>query len=303
MDSQKTIKMIVSLGVNGLSAIILDGKTIGAEIRQKVNLEVRKLKERSAITPGLAVIIVGEDPASKIYVRNKQRACEEIGIHSEMIALPEQTEQKQLLEIIEKLNNDVHINGILVQLPLPKHINSKIILESIKPNKDVDGFHPVNAGNLFIGQEGLVPCTPYGIIKMLEMREIPIAGKHAVIIGRSNIVGKPMAMLLLARNATVTICHSKTQNLASITKTADILVAAVGKAGFVSSEMVKKDAVVIDVGINRLPSGKLRGDVDYEGVKEVASYITPVPGGVGPLTISMLLYNTVQATKIQHCVH
>ena len=283
-----------------MSAIVLDGKMIGTEIRQKVKLEVQELREKYAIVPGLAVIIVGEDPASKIYVRNKQKACEEIGIHSEMITLPEQTEQTQLLEIIEKLNNDTRINGILVQLPLPQHINSKTILEAITPDKDVDGFHPVNAGKLFIGQEGLVPCTPYGIIKMLEMREIPIAGKHAVIIGRSNIVGKPMAMLLLARNATVTICHSKTQNLAAITRTADILVAAIGKANFVSRDMVKKGAVVIDVGINRLPSKKLAGDVDYEQVKEVASYITPVPGGVGPLTITMLLHNTVQATKIQH---
>lgn len=284
-----------------MSATILDGNKIGAEIRQKVKCDVQNLKEKYEITPGLAVIIVGENPASKVYVGRKHKACGEIGVHSEVITLPEQTEQAQLLKIIEKLNNDIHINGILVQLPLPAHINTKMILESIHPDKDVDGFHPLNAGKLFIGQEGLVSCTPYGIIKMLEMKGIPIAGKHAVIIGRSNIVGKPMAMLLLARNATVTVCHSKTQDLSAITKTADILIAAIGKAGFVSGDMVKKDAVVIDVGINRLPSGKLVGDVD-EGVKEVASIITPVPGGVGPLTISMLLHNTVQATKIQHCI-
>jgi len=292
--------MMIFLGVISLSAIILDGNQIGAEIRQKVKRDIQDLKEKYVMTPGLAVIIVGENPASKVYVGRKHKACEETGVHSEVITLPEQTEQIQLLEIIEKLNNDIHINGILVQLPLPAHINTEVILESIRPDKDVDGFNPVNAGRLFIGQEGLVPCTPYGIIKMLEMSGIPIAGKRAVIIGRSNIVGKPMAMLLLARDATVVICHSKTKDLPSITKEADILIVALGKASFVTSDMVKKGAVVIDVGINRLPSGKLVGDVNYEEVKEVASFITPVPGGVGPLTISMLLYNTVQATKMQH---
>jgi methylenetetrahydrofolate dehydrogenase (NADP+)/methenyltetrahydrofolate cyclohydrolase len=283
-----------------MSARILEGKTFSGLIREEVKKKVQELKEQQGIVPGLAVIIVGENPASKIYVANKHKACTELGIHSETISLPQTVEKQQLLSEIQRLNRDKAIHGILLQLPLPESLHSEEneFLNAIHPDKDVDGFHPVNMGRLAIGEEHLVPCTPYGCIKMLELAGIEIDGKKAVIIGRSNIVGKPMALLLLKRNATVTICHSRTKNLSSITREADILVAAIGRPCFVTRDMVKPGATVIDVGINRLAERKLVGDVDFEQVKEVAGAITPVPGGVGLLTISMLLHNTVKAARI-----
>ena len=280
-------------------AIILDGNSIGAKLRENIAIEVQDLKSKYAIYSGLAVVIVGEDPASKVYVGRKHKACEDCGIHSVVIRMPETSSETELLEQLTALNHDPKINGILVQLPLPKHIDTEKVLDQIRPDKDVDGFHPLNVGNLSIGREGLVPCTPHGVIKMLEISGIPIEGKKAVIIGRSNIVGKPMANLLLARNATVTICHSRTVDLPEVTRQADILVAAIGNPNFVTPDMVKPGATVIDVGINRVGE-KLVGDVDFAAVKEIAGAITPVPGGVGPLTIAMLLFNTVKATKIQH---
>lgn len=282
-----------------MTAKILDGKIIAAQIKEEVKNKTAALKEKHKVTPGLAVIIVGEDPASEVYVRRKHQACEEIGIYSEVIRMSDKTSEQELLDKVAELNQADSIHGILVQLPLPSHINTETVLDSIRPEKDVDGFHPINVGNLSIGREAMVPCTPAGIVKMLSISKIDIASKHAVIIGRSNIVGKPMAMLLLARNATVTVCHSKTKDLAAITRQADILVAAVGKPNFVTGEMVKPGATVIDVGINRI-AGKLIGDVDFAAVKEIAGAITPVPGGVGPLTISMLLDNTLKAAKLQH---
>lgn len=282
-----------------MSAKILNGKMIAAQIKEEVKNKTAALKAKHKVTPGLAVIIVGEDPASEVYVKRKHQACEEIGIYSEVIRMSDKTSEKELLDKVAELNHADPIHGILVQLPLPSHINTETVLDSIRPEKDVDGFHPINVGNLSIGREGMVPCTPAGIIKMLSISGIDIAGKHAVIIGRSNIVGKPMAMLLLSRNATVTVCHSKTKDLAAITRQADILVAAVGKPNFVTGEMVKPGATVIDVGINRI-EGKLIGDVDFAAVKEIAGAVTPVPGGVGPLTISMLLDNTVKAAQLQH---
>lgn len=281
-----------------MSAIILDGNQIATVLRQTVADDVKGLKTEFNVQSGLAVIIVGENPASKVYVSRKHKACDDIGIYSEVIRMPESTAECDLLEQIGELNKNPRINGILVQLPLPRHIDTEKVLDQIRPDKDVDGFHPVNVGNLSIGREGLIPCTPHGVIKMLEISGIPIEGKRAVIIGRSNIVGKPMASLLLARNATVTICHSRTATLPELTRDADILVAAIGKPKFVGVDMVKPGATVIDVGINRLDD-KLVGDVDFEAVKDVAGAITPVPGGVGPLTITMLLYNTVKATKLQ----
>lgn len=281
------------------TAKILDGKDIARRIREDVKQEVAELKAQYGIIPGLAVIIVGDNPASQVYVRRKHQACLEMGIYSEVLCLPGQTSEAELLEQIDMLNKNPNIHGILVQLPLPKHIDTDRVINHIHPAKDVDGFHPINVGKLCIGQEELVSCTPYGIIKMLEMEGISLKGKNAVIIGRSNIVGKPMALLLLSRDATVTVCHSKTQALAAITSQADILIAAIGKPRFVTRDMVKQGAVVIDVGINRVDN-KLIGDVDFEQVKEIASYITPVPGGVGPLTITMLLYNTVKTAKILH---
>jgi len=282
---------------------LLDGKKIAAAIKQEIIDGVNELRQKHGITPGLAVVIVGEDPASKVYIGRKHKACVEIGVYSEVVKLPEETTEEELLTNLDRLNQDPKINGILVQLPLPKHINTQRVLHQILPDKDVDGFHPLNVGNLGIGQEGLVeglvPCTPNGVIKMLEISGIPIDGKHAVVIGRSNIVGKPMANLLLAKNATVTICHSRTKNLAEFCRQADILVAAIGKPNFVKPEMVKPGATVIDVGINRV-DGKLVGDVDFEAVKDIAGPITPVPGGVGPLTIVMLLFNTLKATRLQH---
>ena len=284
-----------------MAAKLLEGKLFAAKIREEAGRRASELKEKTGVTPGLAVIIVGENPASQVYVRNKHKACTELGFHSESVELPEDTTREQLLTEIKRLNNAPEIHGILVQLPLPKALQKyeSEVLEAISTLKDVDGFHPVNVGRLVTGQKALVPCTPNGCIKMLELARIPIEGANAVVIGRSNIVGKPMLNLLLSRNATVTICHSRTKNLAEVTSKADILVAAVGKPGFVTADMVKPGATVIDVGINRIAPKKLVGDVDFEAVKEVAGAITPVPGGVGLLTIAMLMMNTVDAAEMQ----
>ena len=284
-----------------MAAKLLEGKLFAAKIREEAGRRASELKEKTGVTPGLAVIIVGENPASQVYVRNKHKACTELGFHSESVELPEDTTREQLLTEIKRLNNAPEIHGILVQLPLPKALQKyeSEVLEAISPLKDVDGFHPVNVGRLVTGQKALVPCTPNDCIKMLELAGIPIEGANAVVIGRSNIVGKPMLNLLLSRNATVTICHSRTKNLAEVTSKADILVAAVGKPGFVTADMVKPGATVIDVGINRIAPKKLVGDVDFEAVKEVAGAITPVPGGVGLLTIAMLMMNTVDAAEMQ----
>lgn len=277
---------------------IIDGKAISAAVKARIQSEVSALSARG-ITVGLAVIIVGENPASKIYVANKKKACEALGIISEEYALPESTTEQELLELINTLNNKKSINGILCQLPLPKHLDEKLIINSITPEKDVDAFNPYSVGRIMIGDYDFVPCTPAGIMEMLKYEGIEIAGKSCVVIGRSNIVGKPMAMLLLHANGTVTVCHSKTKNLKEICRNADILVAAVGKAKFVTEDMVKPGAVVIDVGMNR-ENGKLCGDVDFDSVKEKASAITPVPGGVGPMTIAMLMQNTLTAAKRQN---
>ena len=277
---------------------LIDGKVISAAVKERVKNEVAQLNEKG-ITVGLAVIIVGEDPASKIYVANKKKACEALGIISEEYALPESTTEKELLALIDTLNAKKSINGILCQLPLPRHLDEKRIINAISPEKDVDAFHPVNVGRIMIGDYDFVPCTPAGIMEMLAYENIETEGKRCVVIGRSNIVGKPMAMLLLHKNGTVTICHSKTRNLKEICLGADILVAAVGKAKFVTADMVKEGAVVIDVGMNR-ENGKLCGDVDFEAVKDKASAITPVPGGVGPMTIAMLMQNTLTAAKRQN---
>ncbi|MBR7133486.1 MAG: bifunctional methylenetetrahydrofolate dehydrogenase/methenyltetrahydrofolate cyclohydrolase FolD [Clostridia bacterium] len=277
---------------------IIDGKAISAAVKERVKKGVAELDE-IGVPVGLAVIIVGDDPASKVYVANKKKACEDLGIISEEYALPAETTQEELLSIIETLNKRPSINGILCQLPLPKHLDEKLIINSILPEKDVDAFHPHNVGRIMIGDYDFVPCTPAGIMEMLEAEGIDVSGKSCVVIGRSNIVGKPMGMLLLHKNGTVTICHSKTQNLKEICRGADILVAAVGRAGFVTADMVKEGAVVIDVGMNRV-DGKLCGDVDYEAVKDKVSVITPVPGGVGPMTIAMLMQNTLTAAKKQN---
>lgn len=277
---------------------LIDGKVISAAVKERVKNEVSQLNEKG-ITVGLAVIIVGEDPASKIYVANKKKACEALGIISEEYALPESTTEKELLGLIDTLNAKKSINGILCQLPLPRHLDEKRIINAISPEKDVDAFHPVNVGRIMIGDYDFVPCTLAGIMEMLAYENIETEGKRCVVIGRSNIVGKPMAMLLLHKNGTVTICHSKTRNLKEICLGADILVAAVGKAKFVTADMVKEGAVVIDVGMNR-ENGRLCGDVDFEAVKDKASAITPVPGGVGPMTIAMLMQNTLTAAKRQN---
>lgn len=284
-----------------MTARLLEGKVFAAKLKEEAGKKAQELKAKYGITPGLAVIIVGENPASQVYVRNKHKACTELGFYSEGVELPATTTREELLAEIQRLNNDEKIHGILVQLPLPKELQpyESEVLEAINPLKDVDGFHPVNVGRLVTGQKALVPCTPHGCLRMLELAEIPVEGANAVIIGRSNIVGKPMLHLLLGKNATVTICHSRTKNLAEITRQADILVAAVGKAGFVTADMVKPGAAVIDVGINRIATKKLVGDVDFEAVKEVAGAITPVPGGVGLLTIAMLMQNTVEAARLQ----
>lgn len=277
---------------------IIDGKELAKNIRLKLKDEVTELKNAD-IKPKLAVIMVGDDKASKVYVRNKSKACEEVGIKYEEYILPASTKMEELLELIEKLNNDVTIHGILVQSPLPEGLDANVAFRTISPKKDVDGFNPINVGKLSLNQDCFVSCTPFGIIKILEAYNIPIEGAHAVIIGRSNIVGKPLAKCLLNKNATVTVCHSKTKNLKEITKQADILIAAIGKPKFVTEDMVKEGAAVIDVGINRMDDGKLLGDTDFENIKEKVSYITPVPGGVGPMTIAMLMHNVVKAAKQQ----
>ncbi len=277
---------------------IIDGKAVSAAVKERVAKEVQALKEKG-VTVGLAVIIVGEDPASQVYVRNKERACEQCFMYSEKIELPESTTQTELLEIIDKLNKRTDINGILCQLPLPRHINEEAIINAISPEKDVDAFHPQNVGKIMIGDYDFLPCTPAGVMELLASQNVEICGKHCVIIGRSNIVGKPMSMLMLHANATVTICHSKTKNLKEICKEADIIIAAVGRPKFVTADMVKSGATVIDVGINRTEAG-LCGDVDFEAVKPLASAITPVPGGVGPMTIAMLMQNTLTAAKKQN---
>ena len=276
----------------------IDGKLISAAVKERVKLEVEALKS-VGITTGLAVIIVGEDPASKVYVANKKKACEALGIISEEYALPETTTQEELLALIDELNHKKSINGILCQLPLPKHLDEQAVINAILPEKDVDAFHPTNVGKIMLGEYDFVPCTPAGIMEMLQYENIDIEGKTCVVIGRSNIVGKPMGMLLLHKNGTVTICHSRTKDLSEVCKNADILVAAVGRPKFVTADMVKEGAVVIDVGINRV-DGKLVGDVDFEAVKDKCSAITPVPGGVGPMTIAMLMQNTLTAAKKQN---
>lgn len=279
-------------------AKIIDGKIAAEKIRQGLKAEVEKL-ETLGIKPGLAVVLVGNNPASRVYVKAKGKSCEDVGIASFQHDLPEDTKQEELLAIIQKLNNDPQVNGILVQLPLPPHLDQETLLEAISPQKDVDGFHPFNMGRLFIGKPILQPCTPLGIMKLLEHEGIDVKGKHAVVIGRSNIVGKPAAIMLLQRHATVTICHSRTKDLPQVVRQADILIVAIGKPMMVKSDWIKPGAVVIDVGVNRLENGKLAGDVDFEDVKERASFITPVPGGVGPMTIAILLHNTIEAAKKQ----
>lgn len=278
-------------------AKIIDGKAISAQIRQELAEETKQFAKESGILPGLAVVIVGEDPASQVYVRNKRRACEEIGYYSEAYELPESTTQEELEALVDKLNNDPKIHGILVQLPLPRHLDETAVLLKIRPDKDVDAFHPYNVGKIMIGDYSFLPCTPAGVMALLKRTGVEIAGKNCVVIGRSNIVGKPMAMLLLHANGTVTICHSKTKNLAEVCREADILVVAIGRADFVGADMVKPGAVVIDVGMNRRADGKLTGDVDFAAVEPIAGAITPVPGGVGPMTITMLMQNTLTAAR------
>ena len=280
-----------------MAATRMDGKTVSEAVRGKLALRVQALKD-AGILPHLAVVLVGEDPASQIYVRNKERGCEKLGIRSTVIRLSAQCEQAELEETVRRLNEDVGVHGILVQLPLPRHLKEEPVLALIDPRKDVDGFHAINTGNLLNGVKGFVACTPSGVMEMLKYYDIPILGRHAVVVGRSNIVGKPMALLLLGEHATVTICHSRTKDLASFTRSADILVAAVGKAGFITGDMIKPGATVIDVGINRV-DGKVVGDVDAQSANEVAGYLTPVPGGVGQMTITMLLKNTLDAAELQ----
>ncbi|AZU63269.1 bifunctional methylenetetrahydrofolate dehydrogenase/methenyltetrahydrofolate cyclohydrolase FolD [Neobacillus mesonae] len=279
-----------------MTAEIINGKEIAAKKREEIAKEVSKLKE-NGVTPGLAVILVGNNHASRTYVTNKQKACQELGMHSLLIELPEEVSEEELLAKIDELNHDAEIHGILVQLPIPKHIDEKKVIESISPSKDVDGFHPVNIGRMMTGQNAFLPCTPYGIMVMLEETGISVAGKHVVVVGRSNIVGKPVGQLMLNQHATVTYCHSRTKDLKFHTKQADILVAAVGIANFIKAEHVKEGAVVIDVGINRNEEGKLCGDVDFAEVSEIAGFITPVPKGVGPMTITMLMYNTLKSAE------
>jgi len=278
------------------TAQLIDGNALSAELRSDVARRTSVLQARG-LTPGLAVVLVGENPASQVYVRNKVRACAEAGMHSALEQYPATLSQAELLARIHALNDDPSIHGILVQLPLPQHIDANLVIEAISPAKDVDGFHVSSAGALMVGQRGFWPCTPYGCMKMLESIDYSLRGKHAVVIGRSNIVGKPMAIMLLQQNATVTICHSATADLKAITLQADVIVAAVGKRNVLTADMVKPGAVVIDVGMNRNEAGKLCGDVDFEGVRRVAGYITPVPGGVGPMTITMLLVNTLEAAE------
>ena len=279
-----------------MTAKIIDGKDIAKTVREEWKVHVEELN-KSGITPGLAVIIVGDNPASRVYVNNKIKACKEVGLHSEVHEMPKDTSEKDLLEKIQDLNSASNIHGILVQLPLPDHIDDDKVLEKISVNKDVDGFHLYNMGALVVGNTVFPPCTPYGIQCLLERINVPIEGQHAVVVGRSNIVGKPVALMLLQMNATVTICTSKTRDLASITNLADILVVATGKPKMITADMVKKGAIVIDVGINRLEDGRLVGDVDFDAVKDKAGYITPVPGGVGPMTITKLVVNTIKAAQ------
>lgn len=279
-----------------MCAQIIEGKKISDLIREEMITETAALKEKGVV-PGLAVVLVGEDPASKVYVGSKEKACLQLGFYSEVHRLSAETTEEELLAVIDRLNNQATINGILVQLPLPKHINEKAVIDAIRVDKDVDGFHPESVGNLVIGDDSLLPCTPAGVIELIKRSGIDISGKHAVVIGRSNIVGKPVAMLLLRENATVTICHSRTANMEEIAKQADILVVAIGKAKAIDSKFVKPGAIVIDVGINRLPDGKLAGDVDFAECLDTAGFITPVPGGVGPMTITMLMKNTITAAK------
>lgn len=278
-------------------AKIIDGKAISAQVRAELAVETQLFKEENGFLPGLAVVIVGDDLASHVYVRNKARACDEVGFYSETHELPKETTQEELEALIDRLNADEKIHGILVQLPLPKHLDEEKILLKISPLKDVDAFHPYNVGKIMIGNYSFLPCTPAGIMVLLERSGIEIEGKKCVVVGRSNIVGKPMAMLLLHANGTVTVCHSRTKELAAVCREADILVAAIGKAEFFGADMVKEGAVVIDVGMNRNAEGKLVGDVDFAAVEPVASYITPVPGGVGPMTITMLMKNTLTAAR------
>jgi methylenetetrahydrofolate dehydrogenase (NADP+) / methenyltetrahydrofolate cyclohydrolase len=281
-----------------MSAKIIDGKQVAKDIREEIRVEVEELT-RNGVQPGLAVVLVGEDPASQSYVKAKAKACEEAGIYSRVIRKSEAISEQELLGLIQELNEDKLIHGILVQLPLPKHISEDAVIQAIHPEKDVDGFHPINVGNMVIGAPCYLPCTPHGIIELIKRTGTSISGKHAVVVGRSNIVGKPVSMLLLQENATVSICHSRTPDLGAITRQADILVVAVGKANMIGAEHVAHEAVVIDVGVNRVEGNKLVGDVRFDEVKEVASFITPVPGGVGPMTITMLLKNTVEAAKLK----
>lgn len=278
---------------------LIDGRAVASRLRERIRRDVEALKKEKGVTPCLGVILVGEDPASKIYVGMKEKACKETGIRSYIYRLPQDTSEEEVLRLVDYLNRDPEVNGILVQLPLPPHIPTDRVLEAISPEKDVDGFHPYNVGRLVLGQPSFVPCTPMGIIRLLEEYGIPVEGKEAVVVGRSNIVGKPVAHLLLQRNATVTICHSRTEDLPSVIHRAQILVVAVGKARMVKGEWIREGAVVIDVGVNRLEDGSLCGDVDFNGAARRASFITPVPGGVGPMTITMLLENTVKAAGLQ----
>ena len=278
-------------------AKIIDGKAVSQYLKGEIAKEVEMLRNETGTTPGLAVVLVGDDPASAVYVRNKKRACEETGIRSSVFELPPETTETALLALLEKLNNDDTVDGILVQLPLPQHISEEKVIAAIDPSKDVDAFHAENVGKIMLGKYEFLPCTPAGVMELLRYYDIPVAGKDCVVVGRSNIVGKPQAMLLLAQNGTVTICHSRTENLTEKTKNADVLVVAVGRPDFITGEMVKSGATVIDVGINRKADGKLCGDVHFESVEKVAGALTPVPGGVGPMTITMLLKNTVKAAR------
>lgn len=280
-----------------MTAKIGDGKDLARRMREKLSIQVADLRARGVV-PGLAVVLVGDDPASKVYVASKGRACEQVEIYSDQINLPADTSQRELLSVVQELNRRPDIHGILVQLPLPPQIDEQAVLLAVDPDKDVDAFHPVNVGKIMLGHYQFLPCTPAGVMEMLDDAGVEIQGKNCVVVGRSNIVGKPMAMLLLHRSGTVTVCHSKTRNLPDITRSADILVAAVGRPRFITGDMIKPGAVVVDVGINRLDSGKLAGDVDFDSVAPLASYITPVPGGVGPMTITMLLKNTVKAAGL-----
>jgi methylenetetrahydrofolate dehydrogenase (NADP+)/methenyltetrahydrofolate cyclohydrolase len=282
-----------------MPARLIDGKAIAAKVRAEVKEKVAEFTARTGIRPGLTVVLVGEDPASQVYVRNKGRASAEAGFQSRQIDLPASTTERDLLDLVARLNADESVHGILVQLPLPGHIDDKKVIETISPEKDVDGFHPVNAGRLFTGGASFLPCTPYGILKMLDHEKVDLKGRHAVVVGRSNIVGKPVAMLLLSRHATVTICHSRTLDLPSVVRSGDVVVAAVGKAEMIRGSWIKPGAVVIDVGMNRNAAGKLCGDVAFEEAKEIAGAVTPVPGGVGPMTIAMLLQNTYEAALRQ----